>query len=127
MLGVPESDLIRNIRRQVDHLLPPFYEQWGLSWTSCERVTRVVSPFALEPQVPVESRAIFAGLVDRWVRPGNVHRLWEHWDQPDICWYPGSHLSFAIEPQVRRFVDDHFEQWGLLTHRTSPEVAPAEA
>ena len=30
--GVPESDLARGTRRQVEPLLPPFYEQWGLSW-----------------------------------------------------------------------------------------------
>lgn len=127
MLGVPESDLVRNIRRQVDHLLPPFYEQWGLSWSSFERVTRVVSPFALEPLVPHQSRAIFAGLVDRWVRPGNVHRLWQHWDEPDICWYGGSHLSFALERDVRRFVDEHFERWQLLTHRRGAEMASPDA
>ena len=115
MLGVPESDLVRNIRRQVDPMLPPFYEQWGLSWSSFDRVTRVVSPYALTPLVPKEGRAIFAGLVDRWVRPGNVHRLWQHWDEPDICWYQGSHLSFPVERKVRRFVDEHFDSWGLTT------------
>lgn len=114
MLGVPESDLVRNIRRQVDPLLPPYYEQWGLSWSALDRVTRVVSPHALEPLVPRERRAIFAGLVDRWVRPGNVHRLWQHWDEPDICWYSGSHLSFPMERDVRRFVEEHFDRWGLL-------------
>lgn len=117
MLGVPESDLVRGIRRQVDVFLPPFYEQWGLSWSSFERITRVVSPQHLDPVVPVDRRAIFAGLVDRWVRPGNVHELWRHWGKPAICWYDGSHLSFNLEPDVRRFVDDRFRAWGLLPRR----------
>jgi len=102
--GIPESDLVRGMRRNVERLLPPFYEQWGLSWRSMERVNRVVSPLALEPLIPVERRFIFAGLADRWVRPGNVKALWDHWDEPEICWYQGSHLSFLVEPEVRRFI-----------------------
>jgi hypothetical protein len=117
VLGIPEADLVRGIRRHVAPLLPPYYEQWGLSWSTFEQVASVVSPMALDPVVAWDRRAIFAGLVDRWVRPGNVYRLWEHWGRPDICWYQGGHLSFAVEPRVRRFVDDHLEAWSLLTHR----------
>jgi hypothetical protein len=102
--GVPEADLVRGMRRNVEALLPPFYEQWGLSWRSLERVNRVVSPLAMEPLIPREALYIFGGLVDRWVRPGNVQALWKHWDEPEICWYEGSHLSFPIESAVKRFV-----------------------
>lgn len=102
--GVPEADLVRGMRRNVEALLPPFYEQWGLSWRSLERVNRVVSPLAMEPLIPHEARYIYGGLVDRWVRPGNVRALWKHWDEPAICWYEGSHLSFPFEPNVTRFV-----------------------
>lgn len=111
--GIPESDLIRNMRRQVEPLLPPFYEQWGLSWRSMERATRVVSPLHMDPLLPPEKLFIFAGLVDRWVRPGNVKTLWEKWGEPEICWYQGGHLSFMIEPSVRRFIDGALIDSGL--------------
>lgn len=104
--GVPESDLVRGTRRHVDHLLPPFYEQWGLSWAPLERVFRPVSPLAMESLVPKDDRYIYAGLLDRWVRPGNVKTLWEHWDRPSIHWYSGSHLSFPFERSVHRYVDN---------------------
>ena len=113
--GVPEADLVRGIRRNVEALLPPFYEQWGLSWRSLERVNRVVSPMAIDPVIPTERLFIYAGLVDRWVRPGNVKDLWEHWNQPEICWYQGGHLSFPVEREVRGFVDRALEKSGL-TH-----------
>ena len=64
----------------------------------------MVSPLAMEPLIDHDRRFIFAGLVDRWVRPGNVRALWEHWGQPSICWYEGSHLSFPFEPEVRHYV-----------------------
>lgn len=103
--GIPESDIVRGLRRAVEPMLPPFYEQWGLSWAPAERVTSVCSPLGLTPLVPLARRFIFAGLADRWVRPGNVAALWEHWDRCEILWYPGSHLSAVTEPKVRRFVD----------------------
>ena len=112
--GIPESDLVRGMRRNVEPLLPPFYEQWGLSWRSLERVNRVVSPLAMEPLLPPERLFIYAGLVDRWVRPGNVKTLWEAWGRPEICWYNGGHLSFPIEPEVRAFVDRALKTSGLV-------------
>lgn len=103
--GVPESDLARGTRRQVEPLMPPFYEQWGLSWAPYEQILSVVSPLSLPCKVAPERRYIFAGLLDRWVRPGNVKTLWEHWDQPDMLWYQGSHLSYPFERDVARYVD----------------------
>jgi len=103
--GVPESDLVRGLRRQLEPYLPPFYEQWGLSWGPLGKVFRPVSPLAMQSLVPQDRRYIFAGLLDRWVRPGNVKTLWEHWDEPSIHWYQGSHLSFPFEKSVNNYVD----------------------
>jgi hypothetical protein len=108
--GVPEADLVRGIRRQMDPLLPPFYEQWGLSWEPLEQIFKVVSPLTMPCLAPHDKRFIYAGLLDRWVRPGNVKHLWEHWDRPEICWYQGSHLSFPFERDVRRFVEHAIKQ-----------------
>ncbi|MCP3856387.1 MAG: alpha/beta hydrolase [Actinomycetia bacterium] len=103
--GVPESDLVRGIRRQMEPLMPPFYEQWGLSWEPLRQVLSVASPLSFECRVPRDHRYIYAGLLDRWVRPGNVHTLWQHWGESSIHWYQGSHLSFPFEPSVAHYVD----------------------
>lgn len=108
--GVPETDLVRAFKRQLDPLLPPFYEQWGLSWDSLADALTVTSPLSLECQVPHDRRFIYAGLLDRWVRPGNVRALWDHWDRPSIHWYEGSHLSFPFEKSVTRYIDSAMEQ-----------------
>jgi hypothetical protein len=44
------------------------------------------------------------------VRPGNVNALWEHWDEPSIHWYEGSHLSFPFEPSVASYIDQAITQ-----------------
>ena len=72
-------------------------------------------------EVPVDRRFIFAGLADRWIRPGNVKTLWEHWDKPAICWYQGSHLSYAFEPDVRHFVHDAIHST-LLSNSTTAGI-----
>ena len=39
------------------------------------------------------------------VTPDQVRDLWRHWDEPEILWYGGSHLSFMREPAVWTAVD----------------------
>jgi len=64
-----------------------------------------VSPLALPPKIARERRFIFGALADRFVPPGQVDTLWRHWDQPEIEWYPGGHLSFRFHRSVTTFVD----------------------
>jgi len=59
-------------------------------------------------RVPRERRFIFGGLVDRLTRPETVRDLWLHWDKPRIAWYPGSHVSFLLEPAVNALLDEAF-------------------
>ena len=53
-------------------------------------------------------RERFGGLVDRRTPPDRVRGLWLRWDRPRIAWYPGSHVSFLIEPSVREPLDEAF-------------------
>ena len=59
--GIPEADIVRGVRRVVEHRLPAFYEQWGLSWSPLEKVVGVASPLALRPLVPPDRRFISTG------------------------------------------------------------------
>jgi dienelactone hydrolase len=73
-----------------------------------ERVSAVLTPVAplqMAPRIPRERRFIFGAVADRFVPPGQVEALWRHWEQPEIEWYPGSHLGFRFHDTVRTFVD----------------------
>jgi len=72
---------------------------------NAEVVHRVVSPLAMPCLVPHERRAIFAGLGDRMAVPTQAQALWEHWDEPRICWFPGNHVGFLWSSKVADFVD----------------------
>lgn len=71
----------------------------GIGLETLDNAFRVISPLAMDPQVPGAHRYIYAGLADRFVPPVVVDRLWEHWGQPNIHWYPGSHLSVLIHKE----------------------------
>jgi hypothetical protein len=56
---------------------------------------------------------IVAGRGDQIVPPDHPHTLWQHWGEPSINWYSGSHLApfrrgglfAAIRAHVERCVE----------------------
>jgi hypothetical protein len=67
---------------------------------------RVVAPLDLPCAVPERGRFVYAGVVDRMTTPGEAYRLWDHWNRPEVCWYPGSHCASAWSREARHFVDE---------------------
>lgn len=80
---------------------------------TAQDVHRVVSPLALPTAVPPGSRAIFAGLGDRLATTEQARRLWEHWEEPETCWFGGNHVGYLWSDAVWRFVDSALASRGL--------------
>jgi hypothetical protein len=78
---------------------------------------RVVSPLAMDPRIPGAHRYIYAGRADRFVPPVVVERLWQHWGQPRIHWYPGSHLSGPLYPEAVSFLASAVERSLKASHQ----------
>ena len=83
-------------------------------WWSIRALLRLVSPLALEPVVPHERRAIFAGVVDRVVPPVQAHSLWRHWEQPRIGWYQGAHQRFIRASEGREVLEETLRAADML-------------
>ena len=77
----------------------------------------VVSPLQLVPKIAIERLSIFGGTADHLVPADQVRDLWKHWGEPRIAWYPGSHMSFSREPQVRFLIHDALRHGGLVRER----------
>ncbi|MCZ6784400.1 MAG: hypothetical protein O7G30_13950 [Proteobacteria bacterium] len=103
--GVPATDLARLYWRHGPSPQIRFMEHHGMVYDEFAELLTVVSPLALEPAVPHQHRAIFGGVADRVVPPDQVRDLWEHWGQPEVVWYQGAHMTFALAPSVRELVD----------------------
>ena len=103
--GVPTVDLAWVMNRHLPEEDRTLVDERGLLGATADRIHSVVSPLAVQPNVPFQNRFIYAGVADRMSTPGQAHRLWDHWGQPAVLWYRGAHVSFAWSREVRRFVD----------------------
>ena len=64
----------------------------GLTLPQLRRYLAVSSPLTYAPMLRKEHLFIIGGVGDRLASPQHSHELWEHWDRPDIYWFPGSHF-----------------------------------
>lgn len=115
--GIPAADFTRLVARLAPHATLREVERLGLDWSVLRETLSVVSPLALKPKLERERLAIFGGTADHLVPADQVRDLWKHWGEPRIAWYPGSHMSFGREPQVRFLIDDALRLGGLVKDR----------
>ena len=114
LAGIPVIDFTDLFRHHSPrHVHMRAIEHHVLDGTAQE-VMKVVSPEAMGVAAPPESRAIFAGMGDRLAPPNQARRLWEHWDEPEICWYPGNHVGFMWADKAWKFVDERLESAGFV-------------
>jgi surfactin synthase thioesterase subunit len=75
---------------------------------------RVHSPLAHAPRVRRERLLIVAGRGDRIVPPEHPGALWRHWNEPDIHWFDGGHLSPFGRRRIVARVRDHLASLDIL-------------
>lgn len=102
--GIPAVDLARLLWFHAGQRALRLGEAQGIREGAVADALRPVSPLALEPRVAKDRRFVYAALADRFVPAAQPHALWEHWDEPEILWYPGGHLGFRFHPEVAGFV-----------------------
>jgi hypothetical protein len=84
------------------------------------QVHRVISPFAIEPQIPHDRRFIYAGLADQIIHP--IHQIREiarHWEEPDTHWFSGSHVGFFVSRPVHEFLEHALGSSNVLPPATA--------
>lgn len=104
--GIPMTSLSATMWRHLpDHAMRNYLEL-GLTEDRIEKVSRVISPMAFTPKVPVEGRAIFGGVGDRLVAADQVRNLARHWENPQTRWYQGAHVTFMLDAGVKNLLAD---------------------
>lgn len=103
--GIPVCDLPALLSRQFPAHVRRRAIEHGILEGCAEQVHRVVSPLAMPSLLDPQRRFIFAGLGDRMAVPTQAHALWEHWERPTICWFPGNHVGYLWSAKVAGFVD----------------------
>ncbi|MEE2672556.1 MAG: alpha/beta hydrolase [Myxococcota bacterium] len=113
IVGIPPTGFERLLFRHSHDALVREFLQTGITEQLLNQMFRPISPLVLEPKVAPEGRAIFGGVVDRLVSADQVRDLHEHWGEPPIEWYQGSHLSFSREPGVKTLIETTLRKNGL--------------
>lgn len=111
--GIPLADVRRVLERHGAGPQLDYAKHLGLDLDRVGEILRVVSPLALEPAVPHDGRMLFGATADRLVTPDQVRDLWRHWQEPEIVWYEGAHVSFMGEREVWQAVDRTFHKAGI--------------
>lgn len=68
---------------------------------------RVHSPLTHPLRVDKARILILAGRGDQIVPPDHPHALWQHWEEPEIYWFSGSHLAPFRRGRLFRTLLDH--------------------
>lgn len=111
--GIPLLSIERILRRHGPEAQLAWAMNRGFDLDRVADLLRVITPTSLTPRVPKENRFVFGATGDRLVTPDQVRDLWRHWDEPEIVWYDGSHISFARETSVWEGVDRTLRESGL--------------
>lgn len=71
---------------------------------------RVHSPLTHPRRVEKARLLVLAGRGDQIVPPDHPHALWQHWGEPDICWFAGSHLAPFRRGHIFATIAAHLER-----------------
>ena len=117
---IPATDMAAAILRRT--LLHQWREaeRHGLLGDCPGLVYRPVSPLVLPPAVPRDRRFIVGATADQITRVGNAYRLWQHWDEPEVLWYRGTHIGAGLSGQVWRWVEEALSMPEALSRRVRP-------
>ena len=107
--GIPAVDMVGAARERRRRSHGNALEM-GLPEDVARKLLKVVSPLQISPKVPFESRFIFGGLLDRLATPDRVVKLWDHWEEPRMAWYEGSHMTVGFEPAVYGVINEALER-----------------
>jgi len=113
--GIALTDFADIIWRHGPTQLLTAFAAQGVTQATLEELFTVVSPLAFQPKLSKEKLALFAGTVDRIVPPYQQAKLWQHWQQPEMVWYQGGHLTFRHEKLVQQLISNMFQDAGLLS------------
>lgn len=64
----------------------------GSDIREARHATAVSCPLTYAPKLPRDHLLIVGGAGDRFAPPKHTRLLWDHWDRPQLHWFPGNHL-----------------------------------
>ena len=76
----------------------------GLSEDLVARATALHSPLNYPVLLPKDRLLVIGGGGDRVSPPSQTRALWRHWDEPQLHWFPGSHVVHLDRARYQRLM-----------------------
>jgi hypothetical protein len=92
MPTIPAVNFAPLIWRQLPGFRRREWERAGLTPALLERAWFLHQPLHHTPRVAPAARMLVGAFADRITPPHETLRLWEHWEHPQLFWFPGTHL-----------------------------------
>ena len=103
--GCPAVDLPAMLRRHSPREARD-NERFAALLAHADVVLRPVSPLAFAARTPADRLYVYGGTMDRLAHPvEQAGSLARHWGHPNVLWFPGGHVSVALDRSVPAFVD----------------------
>jgi hypothetical protein len=93
----------------LNHLLP----RLGVEVADFDATMNAPSPLNYPVNLPKERLFLVGGLADRLAPPGQIVRLWEHWDRPRIHWHAGNHVTHLGQADYHRRMSYFLDEIGF--------------
>lgn len=90
----------------------------GVSGDLLRDAFAVHAPMTRKPVLAKERLMIVAGKGDRITPPDQAHRLWTHWGEPALHWFPGGHLAQVGRADAFRAIRRHLDALALPGRRS---------
>ena len=85
----------------------------GVSIKEARHISAVHCPLTYPVKLPKERLMIIGGAGDRFAPPKHARILWDHWNRPDIHWFPGNHIIHLDQGRYLKDVAVFLQECGF--------------
>ena len=85
----------------------------GVSIKEARHISAVHCPLTYPVKLPKERLMIIGGAGDRFAPPKHARLLWDHWNRPDIHWFPGNHIIHLDQGRYLKDVAAFLQECGF--------------
>lgn len=111
--GIPMTDIAATLWQHIPLAHARYLNAQGVTPAYLAGLLAPVSPLGQTPLLDRKRLFICAASGDQLIAPDQPLALWQHWGQPSIHWYDGSHLSVRQDQSARDYIEQALLATGM--------------
>ena len=115
VVGCPVADLVDLFVRNTPQA-EAGADRLAMLYERAKIAHQPISPLHLDRVLPKDRIAMIGATADRLSDPlHQLSRLWEHWDQPEVEWVDGGHMSYILKSDATDRLENALRTRGVTT------------